>query len=138
MVNRLVYFCFLIYISCHPKIPTFSALDDNHTYIQWRSGGGFTGHVNTYILTNKGDIYHQEKNHYIHVKRLSNERTQQVFSNIKTLGIDQKNYNNPGNKYYGLLYKEKTKSNDIIWSILDDETASFKLLFDRLNHELNN
>ena len=103
-------------------------------YIVFGNGGGFTGQVKTYYLTNKGNLYAANHNQFTLLGKADKNVTAQIFSNYETLGLKGLDLNEPGNKYYFLEYKSKDSNHALKWgrNVLDNNNLSlyYNILLD--------
>ncbi len=81
------------------------------------NGGGFTGNVTEYILNPKGEIFKHEKlpKSETKIKKISKEKTFELFSKAKAVQLDTCKFIYPGNMYYFIKIKSNGKENYISW-----------------------
>lgn len=95
--------------------------DSIHTpYIQFGSGGGFTGRSTDYILTRDGRLYaHTEtlegKNTDVFIKKISSCKTNKIFRYIDKKQVMNIILDDPGNTYSYITIK-KTEVHTLTWN----------------------
>lgn len=117
-MNKFSLFTLLILITFSCKTNNLGPDQYNKQKIVFGSGGGFAGAYNEYTLLEDGRLFqrNKDKNAVTEIKTLNKKFTQQIFSNIKTFGLDKKQHNEPQNLYYFLKYKSPKDSSNIVWS----------------------
>lgn len=90
--------------------------------LKFGNGGGFTGAVTTYILLENGQLFGMEptKSDTIHIPRLDQKLTDQLFSSYHDMGMDKATHNDPGNLYYFLEVQNEGEPHRIVWGGLED------------------
>ncbi|MBK6365112.1 MAG: hypothetical protein IPF52_17185 [Saprospiraceae bacterium] len=114
MPHSLILVLFLVLlISCKsvPFVPEESKLN----YIKFGNGGGFTGMVNTYYLTEKGDLYADGGEGLKKSGSVKKQIADQMIALPKILNIKENPYNVPGNRYFFIEYKIDGEQQKIQW-----------------------
>ncbi len=113
-------------MSCKTKEKVFNPETFESPYIVFGNGGGFTGQVKTYYLTNKGDLYLADHEQNTLLGKVDKKITSQIFSNYDDLGLKSLDLNEPGNRYYFLEMKSKDSNHTLKWgrSPLDNQNLS--------------
>jgi hypothetical protein len=100
------FFLFFISGSCNSgKVITTDIIG-----IHFGNGGGFTGIVEEFVLTNDGKLFKG----LVFITQIDLNTKNRLFlqaENLKGISL-----NNPGNAYSFIEIKSKAKSNRIIWS----------------------
>jgi hypothetical protein len=126
----------VLFNSCRtvPFDPTASEVQ----YISFGNGGGFTGAVSAYFLTQDGSIFKDENGTLMKIKSVGKNTANQSFSNMVNLGLDNKALNTPGNRYYFIEFKKDNKTNRLVWSSEADRKENHFLMYDMLNSLIEN
>lgn len=130
----------LMSFSC--KTTPFIPGEKKEQYIRFGNGGGFTGGVTVYYLTEKGDVYKEVDNTLTKLFRADAAFTEQLFAMPKILNIRNKPYNNPGNRYFFIEVSTETDQQKIVWGgdkiqIKEYETWYQNLMFMVKKENLN-
>lgn len=84
--------------------------------ISFGQGGGFVGRETAHVLLDNGEIFSMDyQMNFEPSKRLATSTTEQLFSNIETLGLQNVNYMKPGNTYKFIEIKSASGVNRISW-----------------------
>ncbi|MBK9256545.1 MAG: hypothetical protein IPM42_13740 [Saprospiraceae bacterium] len=134
-MKTLSIFIFLIlFLSC--KSVDFNPSNKDINYLHFGSGGGFTGVVSSWYLTDAGLIYKEEDGKFTKIKSIKKESARQVFSNFTSVGLDNLALNDPGNRYYFIEKNYSGNSHKIIWGGKNQVDTNPELLYQILNHLL--
>lgn len=90
--------------------------------IAFGSGGGFTNLTTEYYLLEDGKIVQKSKDTqaYNILTRVDQNQATQVFAGAKLLGLDNLQFNEPGNLYYFIAIRNNEQSeNRIVWGSND-------------------
>jgi hypothetical protein len=104
--------------------------------LEFGNGGGFTGAVSKIIIHKNGEVYRNGLNDTSFVKLgiLTVRNTTQMFDNYSKFGLDKLQLNEPGNRYYYIIFKNGDKEHKIQWGYkeLDNKIPAqyFKLAMD--------
>lgn len=109
-------------------------------YIEFGSGGGFSGASKNYILTQSGELYKiknilADGNTLTYLKKIKNRTLRKIFRYVEKEGIDGLTYNEPGNIYHYITISLNTKKNHLVWS---DHNAATPEKIRILSIKLNN
>jgi hypothetical protein len=88
------------------------------TQIIFGSGGGFTAQAKEYCLLENGKIVEKAKDgqEFDVLTTIDRDKATQCFSVSKTFKLDEMQFNEPGNMYYFVTIKSKSKAeNKIVW-----------------------
>lgn len=134
MRRFLVFGLFFLLISCQHK--TYSPLTYEGKMLEWGTGGGFTGAVSTWCLLDNGRIFKSEDNGktYQEVTKITRTASTQFFDNFTTLGLRQMKLDEPGNKYYFLVLREKEGVHKLVWGYKDLANKVPAILHKNLMH----
>jgi hypothetical protein len=89
-------------------------------YIEFGSGGGFSGASKNYVLTRSGDIYFiknilADANTLVHLKKAKSCYTKKIFSYVKKKKITELTYNEPGNVFHYMTLSINNNKNRLVW-----------------------
>ena len=131
-----------IFISFSCKTKPFIPGEKKEQYIRFGNGGGFTGGVTAFYLTEKGDVYKEEDNTLTKLFRANPDFTKQMFAMPEILNIRNKPYDNPGNRYFFIEVSTETDQQKIVWGgdkiqIKEYETWYQNLMFMVKKENLN-
>lgn len=133
MIKNLFLIFVVTFIACSSnKRMAFDPKQENSNYIEFGGGGGFTGKVNTYYLTNEGILYVQQGEVYSKLASISKVVTNQVYNNFTTLGLDKTILNDPGNKYSFIGRTVNGESKMIKWGNSQLDNKSIQIYFNIL------
>ncbi|MCZ2102117.1 MAG: hypothetical protein LC107_11330 [Chitinophagales bacterium] len=114
--NLFLIVSFLVaMMSCKTKEMVFNPDTYDSPYIVFGNGGGFSGHVKTFYLTERGSIYIADHDQYKLLGNTEKNVAKQLFTNYDVLGFKDLNLNDPGNKYYFLEFRSKEMNHAIKW-----------------------
>ena len=88
------------------------------TQIIFSSGGGFTAQVKEYCLLENGKIVEKSKDgqEFDVLTTIDRDKATQCFNVSKTFKLDEMQFNEPGNMYYFITIRSKSKTeNKIVW-----------------------
>lgn len=96
-----------IFGSCSKK--AVSPLQHIGRQIILGNGGGFTGGMTKYYITDKGDVFRADKDdsNFIALGTISKTITKQYFNSFDRLKFSDLTLDEPGNRYYFLTMKNK-------------------------------
>lgn len=85
--------------------------------LHFGQGGGFTGKVNSFVLLDDGRLFEKQDTAMTYRDKWDAQFTRQVFSNYRTLQLDNVDHNQPGNLYYFIVfYNDSSKEpHRIVW-----------------------
>jgi hypothetical protein len=130
-LSIVVFLSTVLFSSCK-SVPFDPATSKLH-YISFGNGGGFSGAVSAFFLTQDGSIFKEEKGSFMKIKSVGKNIADQSFSNIVILGLDNKSLNTPGNRYYFIEFKKDNQTNRLVWSGEADRKENHFLMYDMLN-----
>lgn len=126
----------LTMFSCKSNEMAFNPETSKAAVITFGTGGGFTGQVKQYSLTDNGKLYHLEDTTYKLIGKIPTATVDQIFSNFTHLGLSNKILNEPGNNYYFLGLKSDETFNQLKWGAnpLNDESLNiyYKILMNEV------
>lgn len=132
-MGRFWFFSLLfLSVSCQHKV--YSPLSYEGEMLEWGTGGGFTGAVSMWCLLDNGRIYKSDDNGktYEEINKISRSMADQFFNNYETLNLDNLSLNEPGNKYYFLTMKKKSKVHKLTWGYKELENKVPSILHKNL------
>ncbi|WP_018342589.1 hypothetical protein [Cytophaga aurantiaca] len=110
-------------------------------YIEFGSGGGFSGASKNYLLTPSGDLYTfknmlTDANTLTYIKKVKKCTAKKIFSyaNKKQI-IERYSYNEPGNMYQYITLSVKNKKKNFVWG---SSTSTPPAVIQTLSSKLNN
>lgn len=103
--------------------------------IRFGYGGGFTGAVTSYCITNSGKSFKQE-NFEISKLRASNVGIDECFQQCQAIGFGEMNINNPGNTYSFIEHKVGNQLHRVTWNPHQVSLPSDLVLFNNMLLEL--
>jgi len=83
-----------------------------------RSGGGFTGGVKSYHLTDDGYLYFRQgvDSTYKPLGKRKLSTVQKTFATLETTcKIQQTEFKHPGNLYYSVAWKQGKTEHEVVW-----------------------
>lgn len=124
MNHTLLFFLFLFPIFGYSQTKNLSDIKED--YIQFGSGGGFTGKLTCHILTKNGALYLQNdaiknSNELTYQKQIGSCSTKKIFRFATNKSLQLFAYNKPGNMYKIICLRIDIQKNTIIWSDTSDE-----------------
>lgn len=102
----IILFTVMVNYSCSSSKKAFDPETHEKVFLTFGSGGGFSGKVMKYYLTEDGYLYMQDGDQNIKIGKAPKTMTDQVMGNYEKLGLDKMDVNEPGNKY---LFIERKK-----------------------------
>lgn len=103
----------LICMQC--KTPPFIPGESKHDFIRFGNGGGFTGAVKAYFLTDDGQLYKEEGEKPVLIGKVSSDLAKQMFLVPEVIQADSKPYNMPGNRYFFIDYSIGGSKQKVMW-----------------------
>lgn len=96
-------------------------------FIEFGSGGGFSGASKNYVLTRSGDLYFIENiladaNTLVHLKKIKSCAAKKIFSYAKKKKITTLTYNEPGNLFHYITLSINNKKNNLVWGSSNSTT----------------
>lgn len=123
--------CIIFTYSCN----TYKSKTKPYELIKVGNGGGFAGIEFATIIYSDGKISSKD----ISYNKLKKEIVSQLKSNISVLGLDQLDYNVPGNVYHFLEFSTNGKSRRMTWDPQSkDVPAQLILFYNNINQILYN
>lgn len=120
---RSLFFSCILFISLSVKgySQTIAADTTDKNYIEFGNGGGFTGAVSSYLLTEDGKLYRIETANMVNrnasfIKRIKKCKTNRIYRYAIKNNIAAFVYNEPGNAYAFISIQLNKQSNKIIWN----------------------
>jgi hypothetical protein len=110
----------------------FDPNQDTQHFLHFGGGGGFTGKVTSYYLTDKGKLYSVNDTSYTKISTLPKATIDQIFKNYTTLGLDKIILNDPGNKYNFIEHKSGGESKMMKWGNSPMENKSILTFYNIL------
>ena len=105
----------ILNMSCKTSKVVFNPETSDKMFLTFGSGGGFTGKVMTYYLTEDGSLYTKSGDEITKVGKAAKEIAKQAFTNYESLGLMKVNLNDPGNRYSFIERKNGSEKNAIKW-----------------------
>ena len=101
--------------ACTPT--RYTPLDFPDAQIRFGSGGGFTGVITEYVLLENGQLFKKvsTSDDYEVLPKLKKNRTKQIFNNYHFLNLQTIEFNQPGNLYHFIQFKNKNEEHRITW-----------------------
>jgi hypothetical protein len=131
MPRSFLFIAFItLIISCKP-IP-FIPGDSKLNYIKFGNGGGFTGMVNTYFLTETGDLYADGGEGLQKSGTVDKQIANQMLALHKILHVKEKPYDVPGNRYFFIEYKIDGEIQKIQWGGDDNQPKEYETWYNNL------
>ncbi len=129
-----LFFAILFCLSCS-KNANIQGFDHNKNHLEFGNGGGFTGAFSSIFLLENGDVFRKSTSDttYIKVGKIEPNKAKQLFSNYKTLGLDQMQLNEPGNRYYFITSVDKGEKHKLQWGKNELKNNSPTLLYKIMN-----
>lgn len=98
-------------------------------FIEFGSGGGFSGESKNYILTRSGEIYFiknilADANTLVHLKTVKKCTAKKIFCYAKKKKIPELTYNEPGNLFHYITLSINKKENRLVWGNNNSTTPS--------------
>ena len=98
-------------------------------FIEFGSGGGFSGKSKNYLLTRSGDIYFIENiladaNTLVYLKKTKSCTVKKIFRYAKKQKITELTYNEPGNLFHYITLSINNKKNRLVWGSSNSTTPS--------------
>ena len=117
MIIRLSYCLLLVLIGLSCKS---SKSDDTTTLtrtLEFGNGGGFTGMIEGFVLNDDGRLYVKDNDELSPnaIAKLDKQLTKQFFDNFKTLELDEKMINDPGDQYYFIRLNSPEQKHRLMW-----------------------
>ena len=109
-------------------------------FIEFGSGGGFTGESKNYILTRSGDLYFiknilADANTLVHLKKIKSCTAKKIFSYAEKKKVTALTYNEPGNLFHYITLSIHNKKNRIVWGSSNSTTPENIII---LSNKLHN
>lgn len=128
----IILFVLMVNISCKSSKKVFDPATHDKAYLTFGSGGGFSGKVIKYYLTEDGYLYMQDGDQNVMVGKAPKTMTEQVMGNYDKLGFDKMDLNEPGNKYLFIERKKDGQTTMIKWGKLPLKNKNVNTYFDVL------
>jgi hypothetical protein len=118
MVSNYLHFLTLTMLmqvlACAPTPSTPSTFKGDQ--IHFGQGGGFSGLLNYFVLLEDGRLFQRafRDSTMSQVDNWNKNFVSQMFSNYKTLQLDQQDHYEPGDLYYFIEYRSRDKPNHLI------------------------
>lgn len=127
MRPQIISLFFLMYFSVIGYSQTLNKDSITTDYIEFGSGGGFTGISHNYLLTKTGCLYsiHRiltEPSTLSYIKTINTYDTRKIFNYIKKKQITSITYNEPGNISEYITTTIHNKKNSLVWSNSNSKT----------------
>ncbi len=130
IMYTLSMFCILFISSCNSS----KNMKQSAEILKIGNGGGFAGIEYTTIIHEDGSVSSKDAS----FKKLKKEMVSQLFSNLKVLGIDQMDYNSPGNIYNYIEFNQKGSIKRIAWDPQNKQVPDqLKLFYNNIIQILN-
>ena len=116
-MKNLLCICFipLFFLTAACQKYTADKLPD--TQINFGEGGGITGSITEYCLLKNGQLFN--KKHFTEgfkpFKKGKRRTAKKLFKTCKKMEIEKIDLNNPGDKYYFILYQKGDIHHKITW-----------------------
>ena len=126
---KVVIFVFFIMLSgCSKRYPTAEKS------IVIGNGGGLTGAVSKYKLTDSGRLYYSNDilDNYQFVGRMDKNLTSIFFDNYYTLNLQDIELDETGNRYFFIEMSDNEKMHKIIWTEDTEGSTEDLLLYYRV------
>ncbi len=124
------FFCF----SCSKK-GNDAVFNPAQKHLEFGNGGGFTGAVSSIYMLENGDVFRKATSdtNYAKVGRIDANKAKQLFINYKSLGLDQMELNEPGNRYYFISSVDKAGNHKLQWGKNELKNNAPALLYKIMN-----
>ena len=106
-----------------------------HEQIRFGYGGGFTGAVTSYCITDSGKCFKQE-NFEISKLRASNAGIDECFQECQAIGFEKMDMNSPGNTYSFIEHKVGDQLHRVTWNPHQLNLPSDLVVFNNMLLEL--
>ena len=145
-MNRFsLFFPILLCLIVGCKSTKYTAKDLPQNQVLIGNGGGFSGIQTEYILLENGQLFERSsmRDSLVELKGVSKKAAQKIFEQIRTLGMDTMNYNQPGNLYKYLSYSTPFKDYRITWGAQDTVpgksiTSFYEKTYEMINKQKTN
>ena len=121
-------------MSCKP-VPFIPGQSDTN-YLRFGNGGGFTGAVTAYYLTENGTLYQENGQKADRMATCDPAWTRQMFLIPGILHAQDKPYNMPGNRYFFIEYSIDGLKQTITWGGEPMPIKAYETWYKNLMHEV--
>lgn len=128
----IFFICSLMSCKPAPFIPGESDIN----YLRFGNGGGFTGGVIAYYLTENGNLYQENGQIIQKFAKCDPSWTKQMFLIPGILDAQNKPYNVPGNRYFFIEYNINGQKQTITWGGEPMPIAPYETWYKNLMHEV--
>lgn len=95
-------------------------IDTLGSYIEFGTGGGFTGLQQGYLLTKQGALFSTQRSvnniqKTTFIKELKKKDVIYLFKSAQKIAMSKVKFNEPGNTYSYIYYKNDHISNQYVW-----------------------
>ena len=134
-MRNIIYLALIICVlaSCASTKSTSETLINEQ--IRFGYGGGFTGAVTSYCITNSGKCFKQE-NFEISKLRASNAGIDECFQECQAIGFEKMDINSPGNTYSYIEHKVGDQLHRVTWNPHQLHLPSDLVVFNNMLLEL--
>jgi len=92
----------------------------NTDFIEFGTGGGFSGESKNYVLTQTGELYIiknilTDKNSLVYLKKIKSCSVKKIFKFTNKKKIIEIRYNEPGNIFHYIQLSINNKKNNLVW-----------------------
>lgn len=101
---------FLLFLSLSACMTSSKITETGIEFVQFGTGGGFTGEIKTYTLNSRGELFENDSE----LKRIDLNTTLTLFKSAKELSDYE--FKEPGNMYSFIVIKKREGTNRIVWS----------------------
>jgi len=123
----------LFLIGCNAQQFTINNLPKEQ--LHFGSGGGMTGAVDTYILLENGQLFHQNSltKEVLELEPISKANAKAYFAKVNEPSFTELEFNHPGNRYSFITHKSDAKDHKIVWGSTKEELpTAYKTLYTTL------
>jgi hypothetical protein len=131
---RIISIIFIfLFAACTRK--TSSPIEYKGRQLIIGNGGGFTGTVNRYFITDKGDLFQGGKDDtsFVKVGTIDKKVIGQYFANYDNLNMKDLSMDEPGNRYYFVILKDKDgKEHKAQWGADELKDKTIAIFYDNI------
>ena len=133
----ILHLIWLLMAGCHTaKIPQSPPSDKES--IHFGHGGGFSGAVNSFVLTEGGYLYSGdgELQPFQYIGRIKKNQRQQYFKILKSIIEQHPSFNHPGNTYKFIAFTGRQGKIKYLWDDPSLPPKELGILYEILEREV--
>lgn len=119
-------------LSCKPA--QFIPGDSKNNFIRFGNGGGFTGAVKAWYLTESGALYEDNGEKPSYIGMAKKEIAKQMFAIPEIIHAKDNPYNVPGNRYFFIEYQIDGFTQKITWGGDQNHLKAYDTWYHNLMH----